>query len=245
MNYTILVQFVLVLTYDIFDFYFQVSALSDKHVLAVSERSAAVWEYTAEEPARSKSRHPYVTRTASHAHNWPHDPSHTGAGGAEGAYYDSAGGNGAMNGSAHAQKEYTHHTHPSSNPVGGLLNRDANAQRDGYPSMVMGLGDQGEVKKVLNIKNMPDCPFTSSTLMLPALEVRGSSSMNGMNGQEKGLGMPSKPQFVLYCIAGHKLYAGTLPSYDKHNREMIHMGNNAIVDVSVLWLSFSFRAFFM
>ena len=212
----------------------QVSALSDKHVLAVSERSAAVWEYTAEEPARSKSRHPYVTRTASHAQHWPHDPTSAGAGGAEGAYFDSAGGTAAMNGSTHAQRE---HTHPSSNPVSSLLNRDAAAQRDGYPSMVMGLGDQGEVKKVLNIKNMPDCPFTSSTLMLPALEVRGSSSMNGMNGQEKGLGMPSKPQYVLYCIAGHKLYAGTLPSYDKHNREMIHMGNNAIVDVSIFFFS--------
>ena len=205
------------------------SALSDKHVLAVSERSAAVWEYTAEEPARSKSRHPYVTRTASHAHKWPHDPHNMGANGADNAYFDSAGGNGAMNGGTHAQKEH----HASSALGGSGLNRDATAQRDGYyPNMVMGLGDQGEVKKVLNIKNMPDCPFTSSTLMLPALEVRGSASMNGMNGQEKGLGMPSKPQFVLYCIAGHKLYAGTLPSYDKHNREMIHMGNNAIVDVS-------------
>ena len=69
--------------------------------------------------------------------------------------------------------------------------------------------------------------------MLPALEVRGSSSMHGMGmGQDKGMSGSSKPQHVLYCVAGHKLYAGSLPSYDKHNREMIHMGNNAIVDVS-------------
>ena len=130
---------------------------------------------------------------------------------------------------AAAQKEHSAHAHLSGTFPGGGVARDPSVQGS---TMLMGLGDQGEVKKVLNVKNMPDTPFTSSTLMLPALEVRGSSSMNGMNSQEKGLGMPSKPQYVLYCIAGHKLYAGTLPSYDKHNREMIHMGNNAIVDVS-------------
>lgn len=203
--------------------YSQVSALSDKHVLSVSERSAAVWEYTADEPIRTKSRHPYVTRTASHAHHWPHEGS--AQGGAEHAYFDSAA----------AQKEHSAHAHLSGNFPGGGVARDPSVQGS---TMLMGLGDQGEVKKVLNVKNMPDTPFTSSTLMLPALEVRGSSSMNGMNSQEKGLGMPSKPQYVLYCIAGHKLYAGTLPSYDKHNREMIHMGNNAIVDVSYCLFQF-------
>jgi len=185
-------------------------------VLSVSERSAAVWEYTADEPIRTKTRHPYVTRTASHAHHWPHEGG--AQGGAEHAYFDSAA----------AQKEHHAHAHLSGSLPGGI-NREASVQGS---SMLMGLGDQGEVKKVLNVKNMPDMPFNASTLMLPALEVRGSSSMNGMNSQEKGLGMPSKPQYGLYCIAGHKLYAGTLPSYDKHNREMIHMGNNAIVDVS-------------
>ena len=96
----------------------------------------------------------------------------------------------------------------------------------------MGLGDEGEVKKVLNIKNMPDTFFSPSTLMLPALENRGSTGSNGLN-QDKGLGVPSKPQYVLYCISGHKLYAGTLPSYDKLNRDTIHMGNSSLVDVSL------------
>lgn len=199
------------------------NALSDKHVLAVSERSAAVWEYTAEEPPRTKTKHSYVQRTASHAfpgHGHGQDPSAYGAdGGAE---------------SAPSGREYTHQ-YSGGNATGagvGVSGREGGGARD-REGLLMGLGDQGEVKKVLNIKNMPDSLFTASTLMLPALEIRGSATVNGMNlSQEKGLGMPSKPQHVLYCIAGHKLYAGTLPSYDKHNRETIHMGNNAIVDVS-------------
>lgn len=190
------------------------NALSDKHVLAVSERSAAVWEYTAEEPPRTKTKHSYVTRTASHAY-----PGH----GADANAYGPDNGADAQP----TPREYTHQ-HGNGAGVGAMGGREA-----GREGMLMGLGDQGEVKKVLNIKNMPDSLFTASTLMLPALEIRGSATVNGMNlSQEKGLGMPSKPQHVLYCIAGHKLYAGTLPSYDKHNRETIHMGNNAIVDVS-------------
>ena len=241
------------------------SPLSDKHVLAVSDRSAAVWEYTAQEPPRSKSRHPYVSRTMSQgdrdrlmaagadpsiyygASMGGHDGNGGGAGGgvmATGAY-DIAlasaaakefvglgaglggGGGGGVGGG-------------SSMGGAGAANSSGGGRGDG--TLLMGLGDQGDVKKVLNIKNMPDTAFTPSTLMLPALELRGASSMSGMNhlsSQEKGLGMPSKPQYVLYCISGHKLYAGTLPSYDKHNRETIHLGNSTIVDVSASNAPFS------
>lgn len=186
------------------------SALSDKHVLSVSERSAAVWEYTAEEAPRVKSRRSFVNRTASHVHGDAENPT-----------------TGAENGAFDAQ-------YAGAREGLGGINQGVAGPREKEPnSLHMGLGDTGDVKKVLNIKNMPDSSFTASTLMLPALEVRGSSSMNSMNmGQDKGLGSSSKPQYVLYCVAGHKLYAGTLPSYDKHNREMMNLGNGVLGDVS-------------
>mmetsp|Transcript_21852 Transcript_21852/g.36906 ORF Transcript_21852/g.36906 Transcript_21852/m.36906 type:complete len:262 (+) Transcript_21852:3-788(+) len=107
----------------------------------------------------------------------------------------------------------------------------------------MGYGGQGEVRKVLNIKNMPDGQLSASTVMLPALEYRGTGGggygggsgggfshlyrsdtrSGGAGASSLGLLAP-KPQHVLYCIAGHKLHAGSLPSYDKNNRETIHLG---------------------
>jgi hypothetical protein len=197
-----------------------VNALSDKHVLAVSERSAAVWEYNADETPRAKARKSYAPRTASHTHG---EAERWAAGAAESGPHETSAG--AVTGT---QKDYYYQS-----ATGTMAATREAAAKEKDASMLMGLGDAGEVKKVLNIRNMPDSAFSASTLMLPALEVRGSSGMNGMNmGQDKGLGGSSKPQYVLYCVAGHKLYAGTLPSYDKHNRELIHMGNNAIVDVS-------------
>jgi hypothetical protein len=210
----------------------QVNALSDKHVLAVSERSAAVWEYNADPTPRAKVRRSFVARAASHAH--------------VGAEHAAAGGDGGPHETSApptaTQKDYYYnYASPREGGAasGGFPPREAAPGRDRDAStMLMGLGDGGEVKKVLNIKNMPDSAFGPSTLMLPALEVRGSAGMNGMNmGQDKGMGSSSKPQYVLYCVAGHKLYAGTLPSYDKHNRDVIHMGNSSIVDVSSAWLS--------
>lgn len=204
------------------------SALSDKHVLAVSERSAAVWEYSScEEAPRRKARRSfaYAPRAASHVrHGEVEEAAPTGG-------ETSIPEAGAPGSAGPAQKEfyYQYTNGRESNHSGGV--REAAVREKDASSLWMGLGDSGDVKKVLNIKNMPDSAFTASTLMLPALEVR-SSSMNSNMSQDKGMGSSSKPQHVLYCVAGHKLYAGTLPSYDKHNREMIHMGNNAIVDVS-------------
>lgn len=196
------------------------NALSDKHVLAVSERSAAVWEYNADPTPRAKARRSFVARAASHAAT----DGDCLAAGADGVGYE-----GPTTANAGQQRDHYH----GAGGLGGNA-RDSTIARD-KEAMVMGLGDGGEVKRVLNIKNMPDLSFTANTLMLPALEVRGSSGMSGMNmSQDKSLGSSSKPQYVLYCVAGHKLYAGTLPSYDKHNREVIHMGNSGIVDVSLL-----------
>jgi hypothetical protein len=206
------------------DVLLQVNALSDKHVLAVSERSAAVWEYTADETPRAKVRRSYAPRTASHTHG---EAERWATGAADSGPHETSAG--AVTGT---QKDYYYQ---SGAGTGATMGARECPTKEKDASMLMGLGDAGEVKKVLNIKNMPDSAFSASTLMLPALEVRGSSGMNGMNmGQDKGLGGSSKPQYVLYCVAGHKLYAGTLPSYDKHNRELIHMGNNAIVDVRTI-----------
>lgn len=193
------------------------NALSDKHVLAVSERSAAVWEYNADPTPRAKARRSFVARAASHA-------TIDGEGAAPGA---EGGGYEASSTANAPQKDYFY-------GAGGISGNPRESTMAGNKeSMIMGLGDGGEVKRVLNIKNIPDSAFTANTLMLPALEVRGSSGMNGMNmSQDKSMGSSSKPQYVLYCVAGHKLYAGTLPSYDKHNREAIHVGNSGIVDVS-------------
>ena len=47
-----------------------------------------------------------------------------------------------------------------------------------------------------------------------------------LGSQDKGIGMTSKPQFVLYCISGHKMYAGRLPTYDLSARDNIHVGQS-------------------
>ena len=98
----------------------------------------------------------------------------------------------------------------------------------------MGLGGRGAVHKVLNIENMPNHLSTASTVMISALESRASISFNSMNlSQEKGIGVPSKPQHILYCISGHKLYAGRLPSFDRSHRDHIHVGAATGRDVRI------------
>lgn len=96
----------------------------------------------------------------------------------------------------------------------------------------------GEVHKALTIKNMPDSSggvMSPSTVMVGTFD--SSAGMGGMGGmlhgrlggsQDKGgIGLTSKPQFVLYCISGHKMYAGRLPAYDVSARDNIHLGSNA------------------
>lgn len=143
----------------------KINPLSENHVLSVSDRAAAVWEYQTEDRLQSN--------------------------------YSSALANGATPASPAAEKD--------------------------FPSW-----GQGEVKKALTIKNMPtDSIGSASTLMLGSFENSLGNSLSMMSrgsAQDKGIGLTSKPQYVLYCISGHKMYAGRLPTYDLSTRDNIHVG---------------------
>ena len=169
----------------------QLQPLSDKHVLSVSDRSAAVWEYNGYQLLSHQSKKtPYAVQPL----NNQQINSHT------------------------ALDEVP-------TPVG---------PKDRADPLWMGLGGQGEVKKVLSIKNMPvDSIMSSSTILLPEFEYRGAATVNSLTlSQEKGVAIPTKLQYVLYCVSGHKLHAAKLPSFDKNLREAINVGNNASNDVS-------------
>lgn len=168
--------------------YVQLQPLSDKHVLSVSDRSAAVWEYNGNQLLSHQSKIPYAVQPLNNQIN-----THV------------------------AQDEV-----PTPSP------------KDRADPLWMGLGGQGEVKKVLSIKNMPvDNIMSASTILLPEFEYRGAATVNSLTlNQEKGVAIPTKLQYVLYCVSGNKLHAAKLPSFDKNLREAINVGNNAVNDVS-------------
>jgi hypothetical protein len=67
-----------------------------------------------------------------------------------------------------------------------------------------------EMQRLLAIRNTPDgsIPISGSTTVLHTFE-QNSSSSTGMD-----IGVPSKPLNVLYCVCGHKMYAGRIPSLE-------------------------------
>ncbi len=96
----------------------------------------------------------------------------------------------------------------------------------------------GEVRKALTVRNMPDSVMSPSTLMVGSFDNSLGGGMGMLNSrigsvQDKGIGLTSKPQFVLYCISGHKMYAGRLPTYDISARDNLHVGHGSGKEVRV------------
>ena len=80
-----------------------------------------------------------------------------------------------------------------------------------------------EMQKLFTIRNTPDgsIPLSSSTVMLHTFE-QNTSSSTGMD-----IGIPSKPLNVLYCVCGHKMYAGRIPSVDTSLKSNMTMSGSA------------------
>ena len=61
-----------------------------------------------------------------------------------------------------------------------------------------------------------------------------TSPGDGMGGKGYGMsGGNSKPQHVLYCISGHRMYVGRLPAFDLSTRDNVHLGPAAVAASSV------------
>lgn len=108
-----------------------------------------------------------------------------------------------------------------------------------------GLGGIGEVKRSLSIKSGAEGIYSPSNLIVTsfdsaslqfgtnvpgAISGPGGVSMGGggirYGGLDKDIGLSSKPQHVLYCLSGHKMYSGFLPSFDVSSRDRIHLTSN-------------------
>jgi hypothetical protein len=129
-------------------------------------------------------------------------------------------------------------------------NKDYNTTNNNIPNKdfpnpintngLVGLGGVGEVKKVLAIKNMPDSSHAflqpNTVLVNTFDQVVGigglSAGMSNIRGgsTDKGFSMQSRPKFVMYGIAGHKMYSSRLPAYDANSRE----NNNLLTNIGNL-----------
>lgn len=101
----------------------------------------------------------------------------------------------------------------------------------------MGLGGIGEVRRVLNIKNASsDGVYTASNILMSSFDnisTGGNSSSHGPNAAmssmkytalDKELGLTCKPQHILYCLSGHKMFSTFLPSFDLSSRDRVNIG---------------------
>ena len=105
-----------------------------------------------------------------------------------------------------------------------------------------GLGGVGEFKRVLNIKNTTsDNVCSASNIILSSFDnltasVPKDSGVSSMkySALDKELGLACKPQHILYCIAGHKMFSAFLPAYDTSNRDRMNVIGYERKEVSFL-----------
>jgi hypothetical protein len=201
--------------------------LSERHFLAVAERTAAVWEYTGEhvsKPALSALGSLEVAEGASvvgsgigAAGVWESEQPSSGGYSRADSYGTGFGRAGVESGGSGFMKDSS---------VGGV---NAFSLQSSYAT-------GADVRKVLTIRNMPsDGSFTASTVMVSAFDqpIVGSGGIGGGGMLDKaggaygyggGHGANSKPQHVLYCVHSHRLYVGRLPSFDVSPRDNVHLG---------------------
>lgn len=167
-------------------------------MLAISDRSAAVWEY-------SLGQHDLSTLWNSISY----DPS------SFRDYTDAV------------QQGKEHYTN-AANPINTSNSKDA-------PAFHTGPGGIGDFRRVLNIKNMSsDGVYAASNVILSSFDnisanhsaAASSSAMSSMKytALDKELGLSCKPQHILYCLAGHKMFSAFLPSFDLSGRDRVVLG---------------------
>lgn len=79
-----------------------------------------------------------------------------------------------------------------------------------------------EVNKIMTMKGPADSAIASfpNSIFLHTFDEYGSSGGH----VHQDMGIPSKPLNILYCIAGHKMYAHSVPTVDiRHARDAPHV----------------------
>ena len=204
--------------------HFQINPVSERHFLAVSEKSAAVWEYISD-PIHTPSS---LLLTSPSSLN----PSSS--------ILSSAG-------NVISQREYLDpnmniSTGTKENISAATIASGGAGPTTNISGFHVGLGGIGEVKRSLSIKSATEGVYSSSNLILTsfdsssvqlgtnapgAINGPGGVTMGGggirYGGLEKDIGLSSKPQHVLYCLSGHKLYSGFLPTFDVTSRDRINV----------------------
>lgn len=166
-------------------------------------------------------------------------------------------------GNSSSQREYLD---PSAGMLGNVSTKDNlpnSAIGNGGTAMLggfhVGLGGIGEVKRSLNIKSASEGVYSSSNLILTSFDSSslqlGSNAPGAINGPggvamggggirygglEKDIGLSSKPQHVLYCLSGHKMYSGFLPTFDVTSRDRINITSTYGKEVSTVILLVGF-----
>lgn len=185
----------------------------------MSERSAAVWEYISD-PVHTPSS---LLHTAPSSLN------------PASSILSSAG-------NSNSQREYLDPTSPSLGNIPKETTTAGNTAGTIIGGFHVGLGGIGEVKRSLSIKSASEGLYSSSNLILTtfdssslqfgsnapgAINGPGGVSMGGggirYGGLEKDIGLSSKPQHVMYCLSGHKMYSGFLPTFDVTSRDRINV----------------------
>lgn len=103
------------------------------------------------------------------------------------------------------------------------------------PTFHTGIGGIGDFRRVLNIKNPNnEGVYAASNILLSSFDnIAGTSNAVGGPGAlssmkysalDKELGLSCKPQHILYCLAGHKMYSTFLPSFDLSSRDRVNIG---------------------
>ena len=74
-----------------------------------------------------------------------------------------------------------------------------------------------EPRRIMTVKNMPDSstPFYPNTVIVNTFEQSSGGGMGRHSTYHHDIGSPSHPLHVMYCIAGHKMHAGRIPSLDE------------------------------
>jgi hypothetical protein len=204
--------------------------LSDRRILAVSERSAAVWEYVTDV---SHSTYPMSSL-------YPGTFSST-------AYHKS------IHNAPIAYHEFRDiNSSTASNITPSITN--SNISLSYYH---MGYGGIGDIRKVLNIKNPTDAIYTPNNILLTTYENNifypqpTSSSSSSTTNFNNSTSLPSylqqisrfsgsyessrdpptintKHQKVIYCLSGHRIHSGFLPSALEVNGSSSSFGKRVI-----------------
>lgn len=101
-----------------------------------------------------------------------------------------------------------------------------------------GLGGIGDFRRVMTFKSSNnECVYTTSNVMLASFDTVGHFPSNSTGIRYGGMiekenswiyanSSGTRAQHALYCLSGHRLYTGLLPSYEiSNNRDRLNITN--------------------